>query len=230
MFVCADSSLIRSSVLFDVLQIWFQNPFVRDAVYQWKQDVEPEGSAVDYDAMSELQRTFVQLCKSRKSSYNPVNFIDALSLSHTVQQDGQEFCKLFTSILERQLTTSAGKVMHQYRGKYCYETKCHKCQTPSSRESVFYELELQTKGHKTLDACLAAYFEPEELKGSNQYQCGPCGTKQDASRGTKLLDLPEVLSLHLLRFYYDLKTMNKNKLNQFLQYPETLDLAKYMHK
>jgi ubiquitin carboxyl-terminal hydrolase 48 len=218
-----------AAAFFDLLKIWFQNPFVRDAVYHWEEDVKPQGSAVDYAAMRELQQTFVHLCKSKKASYNPMGFVDALSLSHVVQQDGQEFCKLFTSILERQLSTPEDRnVMHQYRGKYCYETKCHNCQTPSSRDSVFYELELQTKGHKTLDGCLAAYFEAEELKGSNQYQCSPCGSKQDASRGIKLMELPAVLSLHLLRFYYDLKTMNKKKLNQFLQYPETLNLAAYM--
>lgn len=205
-------------------------------MFAWEEGSQPSGSPVDYAAMRELQRAFAHLSRSKKASYNPLSFVDALSLSHIVQQDGQEFCKLFTSILERQLGAGATvgtpaadsrSTMHQYRGKYCYETQCLTCNTPSRRDSVFNELELQTKGHKTLDACLAAYFAEEELKGPNQYQCGPCNGKQDASRGVKLLELPAVLSLHLLRFYYDLKTMNKKKLNAFLQYPETLNMGAY---
>ena len=39
--------------------------------------------------MRELQRTFAYLCCTKKATYDPVAFIDALSLSHIVQQDGK---------------------------------------------------------------------------------------------------------------------------------------------
>jgi ubiquitin carboxyl-terminal hydrolase 48 len=179
--------------------------------------------------MVELQRVFANLELTIQTSYNPVRFVDALSLSHDIQQDGQEFCKLFTSILERQLS-GVGDVnmMHECRGKYFYQTTCDVCSTPSVRDSVFDELELQIKGMKTLEACLEAYFRPESLCGANRYHCDHCDDKRDARREIKLRTLPSVLNLHLLRFNFDMKTMSKKKLTEYLEYPEVLDLAAHM--
>lgn len=55
---------------------------------QWEEGAQPQGSGADYAAMRELQRTFAYLWWSKKATYDPVAFIDALSLSHIVQQDG----------------------------------------------------------------------------------------------------------------------------------------------
>ena len=65
----------------------------------------------------------------------------------------------------------------------------------SSSSSSFFSCLFE--GQETLDACLAAYFAEEELKGDNQYQCGRCNEKQDASRGVKLMEMPAVLSLYV---------------------------------
>ena len=52
------------------------------------------------------------------------------------------------------------------------------------------------------------------LEGDNQYNCDFCQTKKDALRFTELQkdELPPFLTLQLMRFVYDAKTMNKKKL------------------
>lgn len=212
-----------------LLQIWFHNPRLRDAVFAWRPG-KNQGGRADEAAMTNLQRCFAHLQQSIEPEFNPIKFVDALSLDHIVQQDGQEFCKLFTTVLERQLAGDGQNnlIQNEYRGSYFYQTACQACKNISKREEVFYEIELQIKGYKTLDNCFDAYFTPETMDGMNQYECMQCQGKQDALREIKLKKLPDVLYLHLLRFTYDQKTWTKKKLTELLEYPESLDLSRHM--
>ena len=78
---------------------------------------------------------------------DPNDFITKLGLDPQVQQDAQEFSKLFMSLLEsnlvRQKTESVKTIVqNQFRGEYAYVTKCLKCKKESLRPSYFYELDL----------------------------------------------------------------------------------------
>lgn len=91
----------------------------------------------------------------------------------------------------------------QFGGTYVYETKCGHCQSVSERDSKFYELELNIKGHVRLNQCLKEFLKEEVLDGENQYFCSTCSMKQDATRKIALRRLPKVLNLQLLRFVFD---------------------------
>lgn len=42
----------------------------------------------------------------------------------------------------------------------------------------------------------------ETLQGDDKFFCNACGTYQEATKRTRLVDLPDVLLLHLSRFKY----------------------------
>lgn len=81
------------------------------------------------------------------SYIDPNNFIAKLGLDPQVQQDAQEFSKLFISLLESSLSKQKNVkvrelVQNQFRGRYAYVTRCCKCKNESERPSYFYELDL----------------------------------------------------------------------------------------
>lgn len=77
----------------------------------------------------------------------------------------------------------------------------------------------------SLDACLAAFCESEELSGDNMYHCDVCQTKQEATKNIALGTLPEILCLTIKRFKYD--THVPTKLSKQVRFPveESLDLS-----
>ena len=57
-------------------------------------------------------------------------------------------------------------------------------------------------GPLTLEECLSIHFNETHLKGTNKYKCDVCKSKVDATHRTSILELPDVLIVHLKRFEY----------------------------
>ena len=95
---------------------------------------------------------------------DPADLISALRLDHSVQQDGQEFMKLFLSLLERAFeNTPALKnvIASLFRGKSGYQTRCLTCNELSSgsyRFDDFSELEIPIKGFKSLSGRVSVFL------------------------------------------------------------------------
>lgn len=87
---------------------------------------------------------------------------------------------------------------------------CLKCKKKSIRPSTFYELDLNIKGHKTLNDSLQEFLKEENLTGDDQYYCDHCKSKQDAVRKICLTTLPPVLNIQLMRFVYDRYVVETN--------------------
>ena len=213
------------------MQILFHNPRFRTLVYRWRPVADEEDT--DSRIIRQLQLVFAHLQFSRLPLHNAIGLVDALSLSHSVQQDGQEFCKLFMQVVERQLArqldgTLRNAIPAEFCGRYAYTTRCLTCEVESSQPSPFYELALPTKGKPHLHDSLQEYFQTEPLTGPNQYHCPRCARSQDATRRVVLTALPPVLSLHLLRFEYDMRTFSKKKITEPLRFPDTLDMRPYV--
>lgn len=68
---------------------------------------------------------------------------------------------------------------------------------------MFYELELNVKGNKSLHESLREFLKEEKMEGANMYSCSECMDKQEATRFIRLEKLPPVLNLQLMRFIYD---------------------------
>lgn len=128
-----------------------------------------------------------------------------------MQQDGQEFMKLFLTLLEtacEAIPMLGQKMTSMFKGKSGYQTRCLSCEKlshSSNRFDDFCELDIPIKGYTSLEESMGALLAPEILEGDNQYFCDHCGCKQDAARQLIVKDLPPVLCISLQRFVFDLQ-------------------------
>lgn len=102
------------------------------------------------------------------------------------------------------------------------------------------------QNNSNLEDRIAASLLPETLSGDNQfvllspiwpsnlliskvrYSCSQCKSLQDATRYTELRKLPPVLHFSLLRFIYDVSTMERKKSKHSITFPTTLDMGKFL--
>ncbi|XP_037071272.1 ubiquitin carboxyl-terminal hydrolase 20-like [Pollicipes pollicipes] len=81
----------------------------------------------------------------------------------------------------------------------------------------------------SLHDCLASFFSSDELKGDNMYSCGRCKMLRNGLKFCRVLELPEVLTVHLKRFRHEL--VFSAKLGTHVEFPlEGLDMSGYLHK
>ena len=215
------------------------------ALYEWDPGEDPEEqdneSILDPDhyepksKVASLQALFVMMQYTKRKYADPTDFICKLGLNPSVQQDAQEFSKLFVSLLENSLAhqssdTIRTMIQKQFKGEYAYVTKCLACKRESIRPSDFYEIDLALSGNKALTIwkCLEDFLRVEKMTGDEKYYCEGCQSKQDATRCCKLLELPPVLNLQLNRFQYDMQLGRKKKLNSSIHFPDELDMSQYL--
>ena len=75
---------------------------------------------------------------------------------------------------------------------------------------------------------LRQLLTPEQLRGSEMYQCDCCGCKTDAERGVQLTRLPPILTLQLKRFRQDDASNTRTKNSTAFDFPLYLDMAPYV--
>ncbi|CAM9367462.1 unnamed protein product [Ascophyllum nodosum] len=187
------------------------------------------GDDKDENIMEELQLVFGHMQEGLAKVYDPARFATLLGIDKGIQQDPQEFNKLFMSLLERCLQRSAlplrSLVRGLFSGELAYVTRCSKCKFASRNMNAFNELELQIGSNRTIDKCLDSFLEAESLDGDNQYLCEKCGRKQDAVRAIELHRLPPVISIQLLRYVYDARTGQRKKIKTPMALATTLDMG-----
>ncbi|KAJ7905720.1 hypothetical protein B0H14DRAFT_2554180 [Mycena olivaceomarginata] len=113
-------------------------------------------------------------------------------------------------------------ITDQFQGKQVYGTICHKCRSVSARDTDFLEIEINFKNNANLEDSIAELLQQETLSGDNHLQ--------DATRYTELASLPPVLHFSLLRFVYDLSTMERRKSKHAMNFPKTLDMTPFLGK
>jgi ubiquitin C-terminal hydrolase len=89
-----------------------------------------------------------------------------------------------------------------FTGQTQFQTVCDNCKYVSAGQREDFN-ELQLPVLKQLDDAFKEYLKEEVLKDDNKYFCLRCNSKQDATRRMKILRLPPVLNLQLMRFIYD---------------------------
>jgi len=210
-----------------LLQSLFALKSFRQGVFDWR---DSDSGGVN-TICAELQRLFVSLQTTIRKHIDPAALVAALRLDTGVQQDAQEFQKLFLAHIEerfKRCPAVATLIPGHFQGEYSYVTTCTACGKTSCSRNTFTELELNIEKHTTVEECLAAYVAEEELTGANKYFCEGCGSKQDARRRIAIERLPQVLNLQLLRFQFDLATLAKRKLQTSISFPYTLDMRPFV--
>ncbi|KAF5373636.1 hypothetical protein D9758_000663 [Tetrapyrgos nigripes] len=209
------------------LQVWFRDLAFRAGVFNCR-PLEGLEDKFQESPIFQLQVTFAALQESKQMVFNPTKLVESLQLRTGEQQDAQEFSKLFMSHLDaefkKQPTPSLRTLVHdQFEGKLVYGTICA-CQYRSERSSDFLEIEVNFKNNQKLEDCLEFFLETEKLSGDNQY----CDSLQDATRYTELRELPPVLHFSLLRFVYDLSTMERKKSKNTILFPKRLRMGHFL--
>ncbi|KAJ3329488.1 hypothetical protein HDU76_007803 [Blyttiomyces sp. JEL0837] len=227
-----------------LLQVLFHNPDFRRSVYRYRFD-HPDDVRVSWvhtsvakrilnqqqrdNVMGELQRTFARMHLGQKRVCDPTNFVRALDLDHSTQQDAEEFNNLFMSAMDQLFSQQRDEALRNtvselFEGLCRYVTTCCICKKKSCRDEKFRQLDLHIKEREDLHDYLQTYLKEEVLDNDNLLWCSDCQRNTPVTRKIELLELPPVLNIHLMRFEYDPKTNSKKKIAYPVRFPRKIDM------
>ncbi|QUC22213.1 uncharacterized protein UV8b_06454 [Ustilaginoidea virens] len=193
---------------------------------------DPEGSQ---QLLFFTQKLFAYMQESYQRFIDPISVVtsiktydDTLIDIHS-QMDVDEFYNLLFDRWEGQLQDDAEKKLLRsfYGGQLVQQVKSKECQHISERLEPFSAIQCDIKGKSTLEESLEAYVHGEVMEGENKYKCSTCDRHVDAVKRACLKDVPDNLIFHLKRFDFNLRTMQRNKINDYFAFPQSLDVAPY---
>ena len=218
-----------------IMQQIYMVPTFRYAVMHADDGESPKPSSnyrysVDDDnLLHQLQEMYTYLTFSEKMDYNPRSFcysfkdFDGNPINVGAQQDSQEFYNNFCDKIENSLKKTKFKyiVSDVFTGRTCSSVICQNCKSISNRFEDFYNLTLEVKNINNLNDSLHKLIVPEII---DEFQCSNCNQKVQIKKITSLNKLPNVLVVHLKRFYLDYETCHTKKINSKFEFPKKLNL------
>lgn len=211
-----------------LLQSYFTTKIFRKLVYQIPIDLKTNLDSVAFS----LQKIFYLLLNSSE----PVGTLELTksfgwdSSDAFTQHDVQELNRILMDKLETAMksTPIENHLNDIFVGKMKSYIKC--CDVPyeSSRVEDFWDIQLNVKGFKNLQQAFKNYIEIEMLEGENKYQAGDEYGYQDAKKGVVFESFPPVLHLQLKRFEYDFMVDDLVKIDDFYEFPDSIDLSPYL--
>ncbi|KAG5950855.1 hypothetical protein E4U53_004310 [Claviceps sorghi] len=145
------------------------------------------------------------------------------------QMDVDEFYNLLFDRWEGQLLEEGEKkkLRSFFGGQLVHQVKSKECEHISERLEPFSAIQCDIKGKSTLQESLQAYVDGEIMEGENKYKCSSCDRHVDAVKRACLKDVPDNLICHLKRFEFNLRTMQRSKINDYFSFPLSLDVSPY---
>eukprot|EP00762_Andalucia_godoyi_P005775 ANDGO_06901.mRNA.1 Ubiquitin carboxyl-terminal hydrolase 12 len=210
-----------------LLQTLFHLPDFRRAVYRMptlKED-NPEKSV----ALA-LQRVFYQLqyAKHAVGTKQLTKSFGWDAVDSFMQHDVQELARVLLDNLETKMkgTSVEGTIERLFRGRMKNFIRCVNVDFTSTRSEEYYDVQLNVKDCKAIADSFKQYVDIEKLDGDNKYHAEGHGL-QDAEKGVVFETFPQVLMLQLKRFNYDFVNDRMYKINDRLEFPQTLDLTPF---
>ncbi|ENH73136.1 Ubiquitin carboxyl-terminal hydrolase 34 [Fusarium oxysporum f. sp. cubense race 1] len=185
--------------------------------------------------LSYTQKLFGHMQESYRRFVDPSNFVhsiktydDALIDIHN-QMDVDEFYNLLLDRWETQLSGHDEKrvIKSFYGGQLVQQVKSKECEHISERLEPFSAIQCDIKGKGTLAESLQAYVDGEVMEGDNKYKCSTCDRHVDAVKRACLKDVPNNVIFHLKRFDFNLRTLQRNKINDYFSFPDQIDMRPY---
>ena len=159
-----------------------------------------------------------------KNLFNSVENWDKSKLNPKEQMDVSEFFNL----LYEKISLSGSRYLQDYfEGKFYTTFTCDVCNKDSSSNESFTTINLQIKSHRNLKESLNSFFEGEILDGDNKYFCEKCKKKVRAEKKITVKDLPQCFVFVLNRFEYDYDKMIRNKINNYCELPDVIDMTPF---
>jgi len=211
-----------------LLQTLFMTLEFRRAVYSWEYDEDKDGpkeKCIPY----QLQALFSRLELSSKAAVSTKALTTSFGWTGGdtfTQHDVQELSTILMDALERASAAFRG-ITRLWRGSAESFVEPKDISDPTQRHSrleTFNDIQVPIEGCGDLHSALEKVVQPEELVGPNQWFCEELGEKVDARRGVVYKELPQVLTLHLLRFQFDFELQRRRKITDPLAFPRSLNL------
>ncbi|KAK3375132.1 hypothetical protein B0H63DRAFT_268265 [Podospora didyma] len=183
----------------------------------------------------QTQKLFGYMQGSIRRFMNPDDCVSAIKTYDDTQidihnqMDVDEFYNLLFDRWEGQLLTSEEK--HQFRsfygGQLVQQVTSKECEHISERLEPFSAIQCDIKGKNSLEESLQAYVDGEIMEGDNKYKCSTCDRHVDAVKRACLKDVPDNLIFHLKRFDFNLRTLQRSKINDYFSFPSKVDMRPY---
>ncbi|XP_028329648.1 ubiquitin carboxyl-terminal hydrolase 47-like [Gouania willdenowi] len=193
-----------------VLQVLFMTKDFRDAVKRGTSEM----TFID----PELKALFQDLEKYPAYTYRITKKL-GIEMVHE-QRDAAEF---FERILE--MTDSEAKQI--FRGLLAHFVCCDKCGKESVQDQQFWYLPLSLGNNSAevyrVEDGIEEFLRTLTFTEENQIYCDNCNAKTNCTEGNKVTYPPDVLTLLLKRFHFNLDTKSSTKNNRKVLIPFTLN-------
>ncbi|RDW59732.1 hypothetical protein BP6252_12819 [Coleophoma cylindrospora] len=185
--------------------------------------------------LSETQILFSNMQNSLKRFVDPqivsqsIRTYEDTNIDVSIQMDVDEFYNLLFDRWEGQLVSNEGKRQFRsfYGGQLVQQVKSKECAHISERLEPFSAIQCDIKGKSSLQESLQAYVDGEVMEGDNKYKCSTCDRHVDAVKRACLKDIPDNLIFHLKRFDFNLRTLQRSKINDYFSFPTKIDMRPY---
>ncbi|KAF7560328.1 hypothetical protein G7046_g3827 [Stylonectria norvegica] len=181
------------------------------------------------------RKLFGFMQESYRRYVDPTNLVNSIKTYDDTpvdihnQMDVDEFYNLLFDRWEGQIVTAAEKrkMRSFFGGQLVQQVKSKECNHISERLEPFSAIQCDIKGKSTLQESLQAYVDGEIMEGDNKYKCSTCDRHVDAVKRACLKDIPDNVIFHLKRFDFNLRTLQRSKINDYFSFPAQVDLQPY---
>ncbi|CAG0915051.1 unnamed protein product [Notodromas monacha] len=222
-------------------------------IYFWnpKQDptenvelLKPGGTVIPQSVTGSLALVFGRMRESKRRAIDPSPLVESLTLDRNLEQDVQEFTSLLLVRLEYDLAHQSNPLIKTlcqdlFQGKTQHIIECLNCHGKfKGPVENFYTLILNPvvtgkvkgpKEPKSLMECIVEYLMEESLQGENQYYCSVCKSKQNATRKTNFIELPQYVCFQVIRFKYDGASGTNLKISDSIKFEANFDFGLFFN-
>jgi len=184
-----------------------------------------------------LQKIFAYLMLSDQKYYlpeelyNDLKWSDGRKIDVRQQNDTDEFFNLLSDKLgnelkgleqEKQLQEIMNSVLTEQIESLDLNVKYTK-----EIDQTHFKISLDIKGKKTLEEALDATVKGSILEGENMYNCEEYQRKIRVNKSCIIKSLANTVIIHLERFQFNYKNMQREKLYDYFAFPTKLNMLKW---
>ena len=205
-----------------ILQQLFYFPIFRDAILS----VDIDHTLENEKMLKDLQNMFAYMKYSKNKVYDPNDFCEFFLPLVLVKEknEGAIFIDIFFEQMEKSLKNTEYKYLLEDTFKITTITTnmCQECGEMENNLMKFNTLKLDIKGFSKLEDALKSKFKQTEINSL----CNKCECKQNKTKKTSILNLPNILIIHLDRIHDNYEYGGKlvEKINSKLEFDFSLNL------
>eukprot|EP01083_Nonionella_stella_P221211 790558_1 len=149
------------------------------------------------------------------------------------QHDVNELYNILLEGINAQMPTHH-KIKKYFEGKTITVVHCEECGYENSTQSTWTQINTPIRStqsstfHKLDDSLDHMFNTKEAMTDDSKYFCPECMVKVNATKTTKILKAPPIVTLSLNRFTFDLAAGRRKKLNSTFCFGKNLNLSPFM--